>query len=81
MTQERRKAERVQAHHPVHWEDLFARHEGTISDISTTGCFILTGDSVKHGELIFVEISLPQMLSMNIQGEVVNQARDIGFGM
>lgn len=81
MGYERRRAERVPANLPVQWEGAFAKAEGTIADISTGGCFILTGGEVQDGELISVEINLPQMLRMSLWGNVVYRAKEIGFAM
>ena len=39
---ERRRHERVQIYLRVRWEGLFGCYEGTLSDISAGGCFILS---------------------------------------
>jgi PilZ domain len=58
MMNERRTAERVKANLGVSWEGVLERHEGTVSDLSANGCFILTGGEVKDGELISIGFGL-----------------------
>jgi hypothetical protein len=81
MLQERRRSERVRANLPVRWVGAFAEHEGTIGDISINGCFILSDGDVKIGELISLEIDLPRVLRLQLWGNVVNHAEEIGFAL
>ena len=78
---EKRKAERVRANLDILWEGVLAKDKGTISDLSATGCFILTGGEVKDNELISIEINLPSVLRMELWGNVVYHAADIGFAL
>ena len=77
----RRQNERVSVNIDVEWEAAHGRKEGTISDISTVGCFVLSSGELKDGDL--VRIFLPVTGGMKIQfwGEVVNQVYEIGFAV
>lgn len=78
---DRRSNGRVQVHLRAAWEGASGRHEGTVSDISAGGCFILTGGKVLVKELIRIEIMLPIGVSVVAWGEVANHFPDIGFGV
>ncbi|HWS55861.1 MAG TPA: PilZ domain-containing protein [Pyrinomonadaceae bacterium] len=78
---DRRSNGRVQVHLPAAWEGNAGRHEGTVSDISPGGCFLLTGGKVLVRELIRVEIQLPIGVTVVAWGEVANHFPDIGFGV
>lgn len=79
--EERRAAERVRVNLNARWEGVLEQHVGTISDISTSGCFILTSGEVKSGELVRVEIQLPTEGWIYQWGEVVYHVPDIGFAV
>lgn len=81
MQAERRRAERVRAGLPIRWEGLLAKGQGIISDISDTGCFILTGGQVEPDELISVELDVPSLLRMHLWGSVVYSSEPIGFAI
>jgi hypothetical protein len=81
MWPEQRKAERVRANLPVRWEALLEKNRGTISDISTSGCFILTGGAVKPHEPVSMEIEVPSIRHMQLWGIVVYSTEPIGFAL
>jgi len=81
MWPERRRAERVRADLPVRWEGFLEKSRGTISDISVTGCFILTGGAVKTDELVSVEMDVPALLHMQLWGVVVYSSEPVGFAI
>lgn len=78
---DRRSNGRVQVHLRAVWEGTSGRHEGTVSDISPGGCFVLTGAKVILKELVRVEIRLPFDATVVAWGEVANHFPDIGFGV
>ena len=78
---ERRKAERVQTQLEASWEGAFSRRDGTIVDISSAGCFILTSDEVRPKELIRLEIQTPTGRRLYLWGEVVYQVHEMGFAV
>lgn len=81
MGSERRRAERVRANLPVRWEGFMEAGKGTVSDISTSGCFIMTGGMVVAGELVCMELSVPAVCRMQLWGNVVYSFEPIGFAL
>lgn len=79
MPDDRRNAQRVEVNLPTTWEGVLERQEATITSLSLNGCFVLSGGSVKPGELLRLEVQLPEGNSLTIWAEVVDQAFEIGF--
>jgi hypothetical protein len=81
MGMERRLAERYKVHIRARWEGPRTRREGTITDISTAGCFVLTEDiGVEKRELVRIELLLPGGV-ITLWGHVIYKADEIGFGI
>ena len=80
-TSERRESERFQVKLNARWEGVLAQRTGTIVDISSTGCFLLTRDDVTPKELIRIEIQLPTERWIYLWAEVVYQISEIGFAL
>ncbi len=80
-TSERRESERFQVKLNARWEGVLAQRTGTIVDISSTGCFLLTRDDVTPKELIRIEIQLPTERWIYLWAEVVYQLSEIGFAL
>ena len=78
---ERRQHERLSVYLRVRWEGLFGCHEGTVSDISAGGCFILSESQSTLRELIRLEIELHDGEWVKVWGEVTNQFPGVGFGV
>src|ERR687884_691776 len=78
---ERRQHERIQIYLRVRWEGLFGCYEGTISDISAGGCFVLSESQTTLRELIRVEVELHDGEWVKVWGEVTNQFPGVGFGV
>jgi hypothetical protein len=81
MIYERRKAPRIRVNLPARWEGALHQETATITDLSRTGCFILSGGSVQEKELIWLEIRLPKGDPVQFWCEVVNAAHEIGFAV
>ena len=82
MRYERRRADRVQISLEAIWEGDKGRYLAEINDISTLGCYLLSGGEVKDGELIMVEIYFPiKNKVLKVWGTVVNPLPEIGFGL
>ncbi|HKR60549.1 MAG TPA: PilZ domain-containing protein [Pyrinomonadaceae bacterium] len=81
MTKERRKAPRVKVEFPVRWEGVLTQMSGTVTDLSETGCFVLTGGQVQQKELIRLEIDFPEADAVCFWSEVVDEAYEIGFAV
>jgi hypothetical protein len=70
----------LQVDFPVRWEGVLTQQVGTVSSISESGCFILTGGQVQQKELIRLEIDLPSGAAC-FWSEVVDEAYEIGFAV
>ena len=79
MKNERRSAPRVKVDLPVRWEGVLTQQIATITNLSETGCFVLTGGKVEPKELIRLEIELPDQEAVYFWSEVVDEAYEIGF--
>ena len=81
MRYERRRADRVQVNLPARWEGAIQQSEATVTSLSVTGCFLLSGGKVEPKELLRVEIYFPDDDPLCAWGEVVDRADDIGFAV
>src|SRR2546425_8918240 len=77
---ERRTAKRVRLNLRTHWETLMTQGQGMVSDLSSTGCFVLSGGEVHPGELTRLEIHFPEGLA-SLWGEVVYSIAEMGFAI
>lgn len=78
--QERRTAERVRTNLKARWEGLISQGRGSICDLSSAGCFVLTGGEVTVGELVRLEIHFPERVDL-VWGEVVYAIAEMGFAL
>lgn len=78
---ERRRAERVRVNLDVTIADRARHQRGTISDISVTGCFILSPGDAAASEPVTVTIELPSKKVVKLTGEVAYNTPEIGFAM
>ena len=81
MERDRRSAPRARVNLPARWEGAQAREDATVTDISRNGCFVLSGGKVEVKELVWLEIHLTNLQTVNFWGEVVNEATEIGFAV
>jgi hypothetical protein len=81
MEKERRAAPRARVKLPARWEGAMSRENATVTDLSRTGCFVLTGGKVEVKELVWLEIKLTDSQTVNFWAEVVNEALEIGFAL
>jgi len=81
MESERRRAERNIVHISVHWQGLLSERKGHISDISATGCFVLSGGDLSPGELISLEMELPGVMKLRVWAKVVYVIPEMGFAV
>jgi PilZ domain len=81
MEKDRRSAPRVRVKLPARWEGALARESATITDLSRSGCFVLTGGKVDVKELVWLEINLTEEQTVNFWAEVVDEATEIGFAL
>jgi hypothetical protein len=66
---------------PARWEGVLSRESATVTDLSRTGCFVLTGGKVEAKELVWLEIHLTDTQIVNFWAEVVDAASEIGFAL
>lgn len=78
---ERRASHRLETNLSIRWEGVSAQHEGSLVDISATGCFLLTHDNVQPEELVRLEIGLPGGKLIFLWGQVVYKIPEMGFAL
>lgn len=81
MIEERRASERVRANLPARWEGVLSSRDGQVTDLSQTGCFVVTRTDVQPKELIRLEIELETGRRLYLWGEVVYTIEEIGFAL
>ncbi|HEY0547518.1 MAG TPA: PilZ domain-containing protein [Pyrinomonadaceae bacterium] len=81
MNMERRVAPRVRVNLEVSWQAGDKPRQGTVSDISVGGCFVLCAGDVADGNSVSVEFRLARAKAIALRGEVVNHHDEIGFAM
>ena len=81
MEKDRRSAPRVRVKLQARWEGVLSRETATVTDLSRSGCFLLTGGKVETKELVWLEIELTNTQKVNFWAEVVDQASEIGFAL
>src|ERR1043166_3113463 len=78
--QEKRASPRFQVDLNVRWESLKSNGRGAISDLSSSGCFVLTGGDVTAGELVRLQISSRDRLA-DVWGLIVYAISEMGFAL
>ena len=78
--QERRTSERVRADLTVRWETLKAQGRGSVCDLSSSGCFVLTGGEVTSGELLRMDLISADGIA-TLWGNVVYAISEMGFAV
>jgi PilZ domain-containing protein len=81
MEKERRSAPRARVKLSARWEGVMSRENATVTDLSRSGCFVLTGGDVEVKELVWIEIQLTDAEAVTFWAEVVNEASEIGFAL
>ncbi len=81
MKNERRRAPRAKVNLPARWEGVLTQREGSVTDLSVHGCFVLSGGSVEAKELVRLEITFPDNQQIYPWAEVVDEAAEIGFAV
>ena len=81
MEKERRSAPRARVKLAARWEGAMSRETATVTDLSRSGCFVLTGGKVEVKELVWLEIQLSETEKVNFWAEVVSESEEIGFAL
>jgi len=79
---ERRTDRRFKANFRVHWgREEGIQAEGEVSDLSVGGCFVISGEKVKEGDLVSLRVEIPGDETLTLLGTVVYWVSDTGFGV
>ncbi len=78
---DRRNRQRFKVKIDIEWEGLVGRKPGTISDISETGCFVMSSGEVQDGENVKIFFPLSGGLKVQFAGAVTNHFLQIGFAI
>ncbi len=81
MSEDKRSDQRVSTNLPARWGGVTGDHEGRIEDLSLWGCFLNTVGRADVGEVIGVEIKMPNGEWLALGGEVTSCQPGIGFGI
>ena len=81
MEKNRRSAPRIRVTLQARWEGVLGQMDAVVTDLSRSGCFVLSGGQVELKELIWLQIHVPGGPSVEIWAEVVDQASEIGFAV
>lgn len=81
MEHERREEPRVPVSLEVNWEGASGRHTARISDISLGGCYLDTIGSAAPGEVISLNIRMPDGGTLCLRGEVTYHLPNLGFSV
>lgn len=65
----------------VYWQGTNGRSKGTISDMNRSGCYILSGDPVREGEIVHVFVPGDGEKKAQLTGIVANHQEEIGFAV
>lgn len=79
---ERRESLRYKVNFYARWgEGGRERREGTIGDLGSGGCFVLTDDVVEEGQLVELEIEVPGQKGLTLWGNVTYWVAETGFAI
>ncbi|MBK8811117.1 MAG: PilZ domain-containing protein [Acidobacteria bacterium] len=78
---DRRKFPRYSVNIEVEWEVAAGRKNGTLSDLSLEGCFVLCSGEVENGDRVRVFLPVSDGMKVQFAGEVVNHFYEIGFAV
>ena len=79
--EERRRSTRYPVEVPVEWEAQKGRQNGTMSDVSAEGCFVLGSGDVPNGEMVKIFIPIAEGMKVQFDAKVMNHVLEIGFGV
>jgi hypothetical protein len=78
--EERRKATRLRTNINVRWETLKTQGLGAVCDLSSSGCFVLTGGEFVPQELTRLDLMLSDEV-MTLWGSVVYATNEMGVAV
>ncbi|MGH7783411.1 MAG: PilZ domain-containing protein [Candidatus Binatia bacterium] len=78
---DRRRHERHAVRIDVDWENPMGKRAARISDVSVSGCFLLSSGEVDDGQIVKVLFPLSDGRRALFWGKIVNHVFDVGFGL
>ena len=78
---ERRKNERFTIGVDIEWAVDGELNPGRLTDISVSGCFILSGGQFSDGEVVSIYFPLTDGTRTAFRGEIRNHVPEIGFAL
>ena len=78
---DRRDEVRYQVTLDVFWQGTNGRSKGTISDMNRSGCYVLSGGTVRDGEVVHLFVSTGDEKKVQFTGTVANHQEEIGFAL
>ena len=78
--EERRSAPRLRTNIQARWETLGAQSRGSVCDLSSTGCFVLSGGEVGPNDLVRLELVAGEEIVI-VWGYVVYHVPEMGFAV
>ncbi len=78
---ERRTLSRNAVTLAIEWEGTSGRRSGTVSDLSESGCFVLSGGDVIDSEIVRLFLPLADGMNVEFSGTVANHVFEIGFAV
>jgi hypothetical protein len=78
--QERRSANRLRTDINVRWETLKTQGRGFVCDLSSSGCFVLSGGELTQGELIRLTLLVSDEI-VTVWGTIVYTIGEMGFAV
>lgn len=76
----RRSDERIPINLAARWHGLAGVNDARIEDLSLGGCFVNTTGRVDVGEVVGIDIKLPDGNWLPLRGEVTSFQQGTGFG-
>jgi hypothetical protein len=78
---DRRDEVRYQVTLEVLWQGSNGRSKGTISDMNRSGCYVLSGGTVREGEVVHLFVPAEDEKKVQFTGTVANHQQEIGFAV
>lgn len=79
---ERRESPRYKVSLRARWGGgEWAGREGTVTNLSADGCFVMTEGAVAEGELVQIQVELPGGEPLPLWGSVIHRVEGRGFAV
>ncbi len=78
---EKRKSKRVAIVLEATWEGQAGHYEARVSDVSRDGCYLDTIGEAALGDLVQINVRLPNGNWLPLSGVVAHRQQNLGFGI